>query len=210
MGETSDVIARLEAGKLGPNQLDAVQARMWPTAWDTPGHLHIVFNALKKGIQSLPEWPSLEQHFRSLATFLSRRGLRRRFVELCCRHDIRRGKVMQQWTGGTFTWRWEKLYVFLHQLKRRFFVLSTNWNADLMSRGQADAEDDEETRGRIIWPAGLLLLHHLHGTASCHYAHQHCEASNTHGKTHHDTNIQPMCVLLRRSKNMSAVGVKQE
>ena len=91
----------------------------------------------------------MEQHFRSLATFLSRRGLRRRFFELCCRHDIRRGKVMQQWTGGTFTWRWEKLYVFLHQLKRRFFVLSTNWNADLMSRGQADAEDDEETRGRI-------------------------------------------------------------
>ena len=44
---------------------------------------------------------------------------------------------------------WEKLYVFLQQLKRRFFVLSTNWNADLMSRGQADAEDDEETRGLI-------------------------------------------------------------
>ena len=44
---------------------------------------------------------------------------------------------------------WEKLYVFLHQLKRRFFVLSTNWNADLMSRGQADAEDDEEARGLI-------------------------------------------------------------
>ena len=104
---------------------------------------------------------------------------------------------------------WEKLYVFLHQLKRRFFVLSTNWNADLMSRGQADAEDDEETRGLIIWPAGLLLLHHLHGTASCHYAHQHCEASNTHGTPHHDTNVQPMCVLLRRSKNMSAVGIKQ-
>ena len=57
---------------------------------------------------------------------------------------------------------WEKLYVFLHQLKRRFFVLSTNWNADLMSRGQADAEDDEETRGLIMKVTVALRFPGMH------------------------------------------------
>ena len=76
----------------------------WPRAWETPGHLHFIFNALRTALQAIPEWKDIEKIVRAVARFLSKRGLRKRFIVLCCAGSSGQASPLLTWTGGTFSW----------------------------------------------------------------------------------------------------------
>lgn len=143
----------IDMGNLSLDDVTAQSGNMWPNAWDVPGHLHMVFNALKKGVQAMRQWPEIEKAFRSIANFLGKRGLRRRFVAKCCVNLGPQTALFKYWSGGNFSWRWEKLYVFLVQLVMRLPVLISRYDSGAMAAAgrqavQVDGEiqDDEETK----------------------------------------------------------------
>ena len=147
MGQTSQIIDRLASGDLQLDDVDAENGMMWPKVWDTPGHLHMLFGALKKGCLAMPQWKDLEAGFRGLGNFMGKRGLRKRFVSKCIQDRVANAAMFSKWTGGNFSWRWEKLYVFLFQLRPRIKILIEAWDPDFMSKQERDHDDDEESKG---------------------------------------------------------------
>eukprot|EP00959_Pyramimonas_sp_CCMP1952_P280096 5855754-Pyramimonas_sp.AAC.1 len=129
-GQTAQIIERLASGDLQLHDLDAEKGMMWPKAWDTPGHLHMLFGALKKGCLAMPQWMDLEAGFRGLGTFMSKRGLRKRLVNKCFQDRTTDAAIFSKWTGGNCSWRWEKLYVFLLQLRPRIKILIEVWDPE--------------------------------------------------------------------------------
>ena len=62
--------------------------------------------------------------------------------------------LILRWLGGTFSWRWEKLLIFLAQLRARFDMMLEVWDAAKIASsapaGDRQArEDDEDTKGFI-------------------------------------------------------------
>ena len=150
---TRDVIQDIETGRISLDSIEASHGRMWPNAWEIPGFLHILWNALKKAVMSMPPWKELEVAFRAIAVFLCKRGLRRRFIAKCCIGLGVECSLFYTWEGGNFSWRWEKLFIFLVQLRPRLVILGSRFNYDAMMDDSdvAPADDDaaadpEETK----------------------------------------------------------------
>ena len=97
---TTEHIRHLQIDETDLQDLDARDGRMWPKAWDTPAHLHIIFGVMKKGLKAKPQWVSLEKAFRAAATFVSRRGLRKRLVSKCCEGRRAEASIILTWYGG--------------------------------------------------------------------------------------------------------------
>eukprot|EP00959_Pyramimonas_sp_CCMP1952_P230998 4828921-Pyramimonas_sp.AAC.1 len=167
MDGTNDIINRLRTGALNISDVDVMRGRMWPRAWETPGHLHILFNALKKGVNAIPHWKELETGLRSLGVFLGKRGLRRRLISKCCSNHAHAASVFKGWSGGNFSWRWEKLYVFLLQLRYRIKLLIELWDSDKMSSNEANRDGgdvdvhDNSIIGRVTTTLAIPSLETL-------------------------------------------------
>jgi hypothetical protein len=108
----SGITRQAETGALRLSDAAAREGKMFPNAWESAGHLHMAFNALKKGLEAISIWKLFEGHLRSFGTFLGRRGLRKRFAVKCLSDRPRDFRMFLAWTGGAFSWRWEKLYIF--------------------------------------------------------------------------------------------------
>ncbi len=48
------------------------------------GHAHMMFGALEDAVKGIPQWPCLEKCIRLFVKFFKEKGLRDRFVEVCC------------------------------------------------------------------------------------------------------------------------------
>ena len=123
-----DVIDKLLSGDMALSHPDARRSYLFLAAMTCPGHLHILFRAYQMLLQSLPEWVTAEKHFRSLASFLSKKGYRDRFSQKCLEAAPTKRPCFKHWTGGSFTWRWEKLQIFLQQLLVVLDSMLSFWN----------------------------------------------------------------------------------
>ena len=114
------VCSDLEAGTLDFNDMSAFGGFAFPRLTDCLGLMHILCNALKKGLKAQEDWPALEKCFRSIARLMKTRGLRKRFLSICLRqapHEVK--MYFRHWSGGTFTWKWDKMEVLFLQLALR-------------------------------------------------------------------------------------------
>eukprot|EP00969_Alexandrium_andersonii_P280379 12395546-Alexandrium_andersonii.AAC.1 len=53
-------------------------------------------------------WPEVQKHLQAFASFFHVKGLRDRFNERCLAAHPELQAFVENWTGGTFTWRWGK------------------------------------------------------------------------------------------------------
>ena len=147
--QTKDILRRLESGHLQLSDVEAQLGKMWPNAWETPAYFHILFNALKKGVTAVPQWAQLDPGLRGLGSFCGNRGLRKRFRYLCCGGHASDARMFRHWSGGNFSWRWGKLFIFLFQLRfgmprSRIRILIERWQPRLMQSLDSNAADERE------------------------------------------------------------------
>ena len=62
---------------------DSDELFLYPNLVQVPGHMHILNNALKEALESLPVTVNYLQHLRAIHKFLSDKSLRRAFQAKC-------------------------------------------------------------------------------------------------------------------------------
>eukprot|EP00959_Pyramimonas_sp_CCMP1952_P352424 7383958-Pyramimonas_sp.AAC.1 len=110
----------------------------------------MLFNGLKNAVCKMEGWATIESHFRALARFLASRGLRSRFIKRCLAGHRQVAPLFLTFTGGTFTWRWEKLEIFLSQVAVRFQALAAHWDPSAMGGDGRPGRDDDLDTGAMI------------------------------------------------------------
>ena len=138
-GGISDTIRGLQNGdiKLG-GAGGGEEGFLFPHGWEFPGHQHIFYNALKNALTRRPGWKDVERAFRALSRFMSKKGLRYRFCEMSLKSKPAIYVLFLSLTGGFFTWKWEKLEVFLTQLKVVVFSWVLYWDPRVFASGEND------------------------------------------------------------------------
>ena len=80
MDSLGTAMARLETGDLSIEDPELTSSFLFPHAVGFPGHLHMIFGALRNACRRMEDWPTFEKQLRALARFLSS-GLRGRFIK---------------------------------------------------------------------------------------------------------------------------------
>ena len=86
---------------------DASQLYLFPLCLWLPGHLHILYNALKEAVESVPGWADYMSELRTVQEFLSDKSLRGSFQFHCCPPDMRH--LFDSYSTTHIDWKWEML-----------------------------------------------------------------------------------------------------
>ena len=137
--ESEEICRLVRDLKLGRIELNGQGNDGWlfQNGLDFPGHLHIIFRTMEKTFVAMDDWTIIEGHFRVLASFMSCSALRERFIEKCLDGHREFGCLFNYWSGGNFSWRWEKMEGFLLQLSRVLPLLQRFWQPGKM-KGNVD------------------------------------------------------------------------
>lgn len=158
-----ELFGRLRTGQVQLQDADADDGYLFPNNLAFPGHLHVIYGAFRKAVTSMVDWPEIERHFRALATFLSKKGLRDRFAEICLQVPGRRihKSLFRKWSGGVFTWKWDKLETFLLQLEPVLPVLTQFWSVQDMGLDDDPSVEVEKVTTALNYPMLPWVVHML-------------------------------------------------
>lgn len=156
---------------------------MYPKSLNLPGHLHILYNALKEAFGELKSTDSFICRLRDIERFLSDKGLRTAFMEKCMQ-DVSKRHLFVNYSTTHIDWRWEflgkvlsQLIPLLEHLKGGFneSVLLSSASGDKISNATVSAcgdalrkEDGFECRCELFRVIGGVLETYAHKLESCH------------------------------------------
>jgi hypothetical protein len=137
----SDTLARVRAGEFHFN--DAVGGRssfFLPLALKVSDCLHIVYNSFQEIVEGLPDWRTLELHYRALARLLCDRDLKSR-VQTKCVDSLVDQQVLAGCSISTaFNWKWEYLERFTNALLPALDVLHAHFDRQRVCSGGGVSE----------------------------------------------------------------------
>ena len=82
-GDLVELTSQLAAGTFSWSSADVVDAFFFPRCIYTPGHLHILYNALEEATKSIEAWTDIKFWITTLLKFLSRKSYRQLFIFHC-------------------------------------------------------------------------------------------------------------------------------
>jgi hypothetical protein len=135
-GALADLLRRLETGELRSHELDAAEVGyLFPWAVYMPDHCHMIFGGLKEACSGTDQWPPLEGALRDMATFLNRRILKDRFIDVCLPANVR--VMFKAQAFGYVDWKWEYMHKFLDRVRPLLPLLIQYFDADAIPRANA-------------------------------------------------------------------------
>ena len=134
-----EVAESVQGDGLGLGDPISTMCYLWLFCLIMPGHLHIIFNALKEAVLNCGMWgSSFTDGLTSLLYMLNNIGLRQRFVATCMTGAPNSDKAMfDKFSKKHLDWRWESLHKVLQDILPLIPLLIMWWNLEKMS-GTAD------------------------------------------------------------------------
>ena len=168
----SVLLRRLEAGELRASDMDAAElGYLFPHAIFIPDHCHMIFGGLKEACSGVDLWSPLEGALRSIGTFLNRRMVKDRFVEICL-PAVSRG-LFKARSAGYVDWKWEYMHKFIDHVRPLLPLLIKHFDATALPRenGKDSAKDIKvinNVRDALLLPNLLGLVEVAHAlTTTC-------------------------------------------
>ena len=112
------------------------QSFMFPQCLVVPGHLHILYNALREAIEKLPIAKEFLANLAVVQDFLSDKELRLKFVAECLRESSD-AALFKHYHVVHIDWRWEFLSKALDKLVPLFIPLRDRFDLARVSSGDA-------------------------------------------------------------------------
>ena len=107
-----------------------------PDLLHIPGHLHIIYNAMKSAALSLSFMASFLEHLRALQDLLSSKKLRKKFQASCLPPHVR--GQFKHYSTVHIDWRWEFLSKALDRLLPLYPLMCLYWDEAKMRQGETD------------------------------------------------------------------------
>ena len=124
----------------GKSRLLAAPGMRYPNALCMPEHLHMVFNSLQNGVETLPAHNDYLKRLRSIERFPADESLRRIYMATYMAHhpEQHRFKV---YSSVAVDWQWETLCKALSQLLPLYELLQECYDLSFMTTSEEGKSD---------------------------------------------------------------------
>ena len=122
------------------------ESYLYPNAVRMPGHLHIIYNALRESFESLDCAKTFMDDLRAIEAVLSNKQLWRRFAALCLPEEHQR-KLFEYFPVIHCDWRWEFLSEALTGMLRMLPALMAHWDEAKLLGTESGKLDRQVVKG---------------------------------------------------------------